>query len=228
MKNNAAKMLLIKMITTHKKQEYLLNNKDILQEIMIDSMIESLKNTNEIERKNVFENFDIISSRSNIVINNEDIEMKRCIYNKIIKNKTEIDKVKTKLCSITGINDNCANYIIQNAIYHNNIVDFLTDLVVETKDFITSDIDKNNNLKKKFKDFFKYYEYNDNELCNAIREKFLEYEKRVENELLMRSLSDGVRTNLMLNFIKHCLKEEKNLLIQSYLIQIYLIQICLI
>ena len=31
-------------------KEYLLNNQDILQEIMIDSMVESLKNINEIER----------------------------------------------------------------------------------------------------------------------------------------------------------------------------------
>lgn len=210
-KNNAAKILLIKKITTHKKQEYLLNNQDILQEIMIDSMVESLKNINEIERKNVFENFDIISSRNNIVVNYEDIEIKKYIYNEIIENKIKLDKVRSKLCYIIGINDNYANSIIQNAIYHNSIVDFLTDLVIETEDFITSDIDKNNNLKKKFRDFFKYYEYNDNELCDAIREKFLKYEKQIGNELLMRGLSDVARTNLMLNFSKHCLKEEKKL-----------------
>ena len=211
-------MLLAKMITTHKKQEYLLNNKAILQEIMIDSMVESLKNTNEIERKNVFKNFDIILSKSNIVINDEDIEIKRYIYNEIIKNKTEIDKVKEKLYSITGINDDYANSIVQNAIYQSSIVDFLTDLVVETEDFITSDIDKNNNLKKNFRDFFEYYKYNDNELCDAIRKKFLEYEEQIENELSTRSLSDYEKDDLMLNFIKHCCFEEEEKFIDSDLL----------
>ena len=212
-------MLLTKMITTHKKQECLLNNKAILQKIMIDSMVESLKNTNEIERKNVFENFDTILSKSNIVINDEDIEIKRYIYNEIIKNKTEIDEVKTKLCSITGINDDYyANSIVQNTIYQSSIVDFLTDLVVETEDFITSDIDKNNNLKKNFRDFFEYYKYNDNELCDAIRKKFLNYEEQIENELSTRSLSDYEKDDLMLNFIKHCCFEEEEKFIDSDLL----------